>query len=101
MAKDLSQFLPLLSSVATEKGLNVSVQQFSIDTGMDQGSLDLYCLGATTCKLGEDLAIWKHGIAESGEIIRKRMLHCVVTKLENKISSRMKSVVKTIFLNYF
>lgn len=43
--------------------------EFSIDTGMDQGSLDLYSLGATTCKLGEDLAIWKHGIAESGEII--------------------------------
>lgn len=30
---------------------------------------DLYCLGATTCKFGGDLAVRDHGLAESGESI--------------------------------
>lgn len=61
--------LSLLSSMAREKGLDFKCSQL-LDVGIEQGMLDdLYCLGATTCKFGGDLAVRDHGLAESGESI--------------------------------
>ena len=70
MAKDLSQFLSLLSLMAREKGFILQMFHDFLMQGWSRKTLDnLCCLGATTGKLGGNLAVREHGLAESSEAI--------------------------------
>lgn len=69
MAKDLSQCCRCSRQWLGRRGWTSNVPQL-LDVGIEQGIFDdLYCLGATTCKFGGDLAVRDHGLAESGESI--------------------------------
>lgn len=73
MAKDLSQFLSLL------KRKDWTANDGHPPNAETEQGYDLHCFGKTTGKLeGYNLAVYKHGLAESGESIHNQERNVVL-----------------------